>query len=270
MVGVDRRIHQRVNAVLIPRNTPIPAEAVRSFTTLEDGQPDVVIPVVEGESEEPEYCASLGKCVVHDLPANLPRGTPVEVVYRYLANGRLSVSARIPSTGIRQGWKSFAIIRPSPKVWQCGKTRCSGDVQVPLMMAGLRRTEKGPLSWAVGQIIRQLDHHYEQLGRLAANLPVPAVAAASQQAVQSAAEALEAATKNVAKADAPHRRTLGTAEALQLWVESSRARMNQRQAANTATFAYLVLGRECANAGFCPPGGEIDLAEIRRLRQHLQ
>ena len=51
----------------------------------------------KGESERPEACIALGECVVRDLPAGLPQGTPIEVEYRYATNGLLAVSARIPS-----------------------------------------------------------------------------------------------------------------------------------------------------------------------------
>ncbi len=57
VVGVDEQIGQHVNKVLIPRNTPIPAHVVKSFKTLTDGQPSVAVPVIEGESECPEFCA---------------------------------------------------------------------------------------------------------------------------------------------------------------------------------------------------------------------
>ena len=72
---------------------------------LHDGPADqrsVKVAVVEGESERPEACIALGECVVRDLPPGLPKGTPVEVEYRYAANGRISVSARVPSVRYSQ------------------------------------------------------------------------------------------------------------------------------------------------------------------------
>lgn len=99
LVGIHHASHRRVTGVMIPRNTPIPTEAVRTFRTLKFGQRNVSVPVVEGECEHPDYNVRLGQCVVRNLPPDLPQGTPVEVRYRYGANGRLFVSARIPSTG---------------------------------------------------------------------------------------------------------------------------------------------------------------------------
>jgi molecular chaperone DnaK (HSP70) len=53
--------------------------------------------VVEGENGRPEACITLGECVVRDLPPGLPKNTAVEVEYAYGADGRISVSARVPS-----------------------------------------------------------------------------------------------------------------------------------------------------------------------------
>ena len=57
----------------------------------------VKVVVVEGESERPEACITLGECIVRDLPPGLPQNTAVEVEYAYSADGRISVSARVPS-----------------------------------------------------------------------------------------------------------------------------------------------------------------------------
>ena len=97
VVGFDKKLRQKVNAVLIPKNTQLPARASRTFVTARDGQRDVLVPVVEGESHRPENCIKLGKCVVQNLPPDLPAGTPIEVEYRYGGNGCVSVSARVPS-----------------------------------------------------------------------------------------------------------------------------------------------------------------------------
>lgn len=97
VVGTDNKVGQKVNVVLIRKNTPLPARKVKRFKTAHPNQPSVKIRVVEGESRRPEYCIALGECVVRDLPPGLPAGTPVEVEYRYAADGTLSVRARVAS-----------------------------------------------------------------------------------------------------------------------------------------------------------------------------
>ena len=54
--------------------------------------------VLEGESSMPGECTAIGRTVVRDLPAGLPKGWPVEVTFEYGVNGRLSVRAVVPGT----------------------------------------------------------------------------------------------------------------------------------------------------------------------------
>ena len=76
------------------------AVAVPRRSDLLDGRSrpaSIQVVVVEGESHRPEACIALGECVVRDLPPGLPKNTAVEVEYAYRADGRISVSARVPS-----------------------------------------------------------------------------------------------------------------------------------------------------------------------------
>ncbi len=89
--GIDPVTGRRQNTVLIPRNTPLPAEALYKFVTKKTGQPTISIKVLEGESSDPDECILIGKTVMRNLPRELPQGTHVEVVYHYAANGRLTI-----------------------------------------------------------------------------------------------------------------------------------------------------------------------------------
>jgi molecular chaperone DnaK len=97
LVGTHARTQEKVNVILIPKNTPLPCRAARTFHTADADQRDICVVVVEGESRRPEACIALGECVVPDLPPGLPKSTPIEVEYAYGADGRISVSARVPS-----------------------------------------------------------------------------------------------------------------------------------------------------------------------------
>ncbi len=96
VVGIDPQTRRRTNVILIPKNTPLPHRVVKTFRTAQAGQRSVKVPVVEGESHFPDECIQLGECVVRNLPKGLPQGTAIEVEYSYAANGRISVSARVP------------------------------------------------------------------------------------------------------------------------------------------------------------------------------
>ncbi|MEI7687833.1 MAG: Hsp70 family protein, partial [Planctomycetota bacterium] len=95
IIGLDTASGRRRNAILIPKNTPLPATVTRVFKTNKPNQPTVVIRVVEGESERPEACIQVGVCRIEDLPANLPQGTPVQVSYSYHESGQLEVTAQV-------------------------------------------------------------------------------------------------------------------------------------------------------------------------------
>ena len=97
--ATDSKTSRQRNAILIPRNTTLPVTARRIFKTHRDGQKTILVNIVEGESEAPEYCTEIGKCVVRDLPDNLAAQTPIEVRFRYLENGRLTI---VVSVGDRE------------------------------------------------------------------------------------------------------------------------------------------------------------------------
>ena len=96
IVGTDPKTNRRQTAILVPRNSPLPAKAKRVFRTSKDGQRSIVAQIVEGESSDPNECMHIGKCTVRGLPANLPAGTPIEVRFRYEENGRLKVVVQVP------------------------------------------------------------------------------------------------------------------------------------------------------------------------------
>jgi len=95
VVATDTKTKRKRNAILIPRNTPLPVTAKRVFKTQKDGQKSILVKIVEGESASPDDCTEIGKCSTSDLPANLPGKTPIEVRFRYEENGRLTCQVRV-------------------------------------------------------------------------------------------------------------------------------------------------------------------------------
>jgi len=96
--GIDTDTFRKKNVVLIPRNTALPARHTERFATKSEGQRTIAIKVLEGESTQPGDCIAIGRTVVRDLPAGLPKGWPVEVTFEYGSNGRLAVEALVPGT----------------------------------------------------------------------------------------------------------------------------------------------------------------------------
>lgn len=108
VVARDAKTKADRNAILIPRNTPLPVSAKRVFKTHTSAQQSVRVKVVEGESAVPEECAEIGRCSVFDLPDNLPAQTPVEVEFSYEANGRLTIVVTIAGRTIEH-----ELVRPN-------------------------------------------------------------------------------------------------------------------------------------------------------------
>ncbi|MFW6170616.1 MAG: Hsp70 family protein, partial [Planctomycetota bacterium] len=99
VVATDSQTKQVINAILIPRNTRLPATEKKVFRTHKQGQRSVLVRIVEGEATDPDHCSRIGKCSIRDLPPGLAKNTPIEVGFRYLENGRLNVRVKVVGTG---------------------------------------------------------------------------------------------------------------------------------------------------------------------------
>ena len=76
---------------MIRKMSAMPAVAKNSFGTAMANMQRAVVRIVEGESTLPSECTPLGVCDV-ELPAFLPKGSPVELTYEYNANQVLEVA----------------------------------------------------------------------------------------------------------------------------------------------------------------------------------
>jgi molecular chaperone DnaK (HSP70) len=227
---------------------------------------------VEGESERPEECILLGQCAVRDLPPGLPQGAPIEVEYRYAANGRISVYARVPS------------VRYSAHVEiNRDEVRDLADVATwrARLLSGAQVAGTAPAA-AAGPAVdwndevsvrKRLDAVSIEVGRAAAAAPLapgaPEKLARSHQLALAAAATLRQAEQRVHEAERACKSAGGGREVIELGARLSQARTEVTQARTRADFAHLVFGRECLSAGACPPGLEGSVDEARRLRQAL-
>jgi molecular chaperone DnaK len=268
VVGLHQKTRQVTNVVLIPKNTPLPARAVRVFKTARANQRSVKVAVVEGESHRPEDCIALGECIVRDLPPGLAQGTPVEVEYAYAANGRLSVAARIPS--IRYS-RHVEIDRDQArhlgdlKTW---RERLRGAVD-----AGVETFAAEPATVNLADrtsVLRRLDGLYVLVGRHAVRMTLPDALARSQHAALEAVSALSCAQANVKDAERLRQAAQDSTESPRADARLSQTRTELQQSQIRCDFALLVLGRDCAAAGYYPSGLESETQEIQRLRKHLE
>lgn len=87
------------NVVLIWRGSELPCGTVAQAETDVENQQALVIRLLEGESRVADECARIALLTVRELPAALPKGTPIEVRYQFTAEGRLQVRAQMPKSG---------------------------------------------------------------------------------------------------------------------------------------------------------------------------
>ena len=93
-VGADRN-----NDILIPKNTQLPTSAVRTYRTAAENQQRVRVKVLQGEGKQSEACIQIGECWVQGLPANLPKGAPIQVKCGVASNGMIEVTAIDQTSG---------------------------------------------------------------------------------------------------------------------------------------------------------------------------
>ncbi|KAF8266602.1 heat shock protein 70 family [Lactarius quietus] len=88
-----------VFGVVVPRNTPIPTNKSRVFTTVEDNQTTVTFPVYEGERTQCRDNRLLGEFELNGIPP-MPRGqAELVTTFEVDANGLLKVSAQDRASG---------------------------------------------------------------------------------------------------------------------------------------------------------------------------
>jgi len=86
------KLNKPANAILIPKNHPLPCAFSRIFPSREEGVTLVRVQVMEGEAPDPDANIALGQCVIR-LPPGLPIKSPFQVRLSYGKNGRVSVMA---------------------------------------------------------------------------------------------------------------------------------------------------------------------------------
>jgi molecular chaperone HscA len=94
---------------IILRNTPIPVQVKKEFTTYADNQTAMQFHIVQGEREMANACRSLAKFELTNIPPMKAGAARIEVIFNIDADSLLSVTAIEKITGTKQ----IIEVRPS-------------------------------------------------------------------------------------------------------------------------------------------------------------
>jgi molecular chaperone DnaK len=99
-LGIEvRQSGERLNNILIPKNTMLPTAASRVYRTVGENQQRVHVKVLQGEAPQADACISIGECRIEGLPPILPKGSPIQVRCGVASNGLIDVMALDMTTG---------------------------------------------------------------------------------------------------------------------------------------------------------------------------
>lgn len=97
--AINPNTNQRINSILISRNSPIPTEVSKEFVTPVPDMTAIKVTIYQGEFQDPALCNPVGEFTLHGLPPGRPAGCKVRVTVSCASNGVVSVSALDISTG---------------------------------------------------------------------------------------------------------------------------------------------------------------------------
>lgn len=99
-LGIEvRKGDEKINDVLIRKNTQLPAAESRVYRTVVENQAKVRVKVLQGEAPQAESCISIGECMVDGLAPSLPKGSPIQVRCEVKADGIVEVMALDMTSG---------------------------------------------------------------------------------------------------------------------------------------------------------------------------
>ena len=266
IAGVDTATKEKINKILIPRNTPLPAKVVRKFVTHRDNQRGVSVTLLEGENENPKYCEVVAKSSIL-LEPETPSGSDIELVCSYCVDGTIQVSARVVKdrkSAILQVKREMAQEMDSLGIWKArllnhdsGLANNSNPIpDLPFTTAD----DSNPES-----IVRALDYQCQELGKIAYVSTVTPNLIPIRRAVQQAIDELMFFKRVIEKAEQSMSRKETSMSETKYEGILYRAKSELKNTEKYAQHCRVVLGRECVNSSFCPPGANTYFDQASKL-----
>lgn len=171
VIGTNSKTNRKQVVPLIKKNTPLPAHAEKRFVTERDGQKEILVQVVEGESEIPRNCIPVGQCRVTDLPPALPKSTELFIRFNYDVNGTLAVNVNVPAARraafaeiVRQSNTDLASLESwKSQILSGGATLSKGPLTAKVV-TGVKNQNELPVATANSNLMMDLEALYKRLG----------------------------------------------------------------------------------------------------------
>jgi molecular chaperone DnaK len=93
---------RRIVYILVPQNTQTPHETEQIFYPDRDNATSIVVPLYEGDSEDPDSCVPIGHVTIGGLPPRPRDQVQVRVKFKIDVSGRLEVEVVDVQTGRRE------------------------------------------------------------------------------------------------------------------------------------------------------------------------
>lgn len=271
--GTDAATKQKVNKILIPRNTPLPASKVYSFVTSRDGQRNAKVPLLEGESENPDYCTLLGECLVK-IDSTLPKGSGIKVICNYAANGTISVTAKLARDNVaayveirRDGYSTLE----SLDIWTARLTS-GGDIQSTEVLSQLSsRPADVPLLDRSDRdkVISRLDDLHRFIGKLSIESTPPSNAQRTHELLGSLHLETLTLKQLIRQLELRHQQTERFQDRLELAGQLAQLKMAWEHSMRLLDHSLVVLGRECIAENQVDAKASGFVAEARELQAVL-
>lgn len=270
IAGVDTATKEKVNKILIPRNTPLPAVVKRKFVTHRDGQKGVSVTLLEGESTIPKYCEVVAKSAIV-LNPNTPAGTDIEVICQCLEDGTIHVSARIlkdrkaTSLEVRRevsgNFDSLEVWKARLLNLESQETGSTFEIPDLPFNDGDKATAEN-----LEGLNAALDYQYQEIGKVAfASTLIPELIP-QRRAIQRSIDELIFFRRISKRLDSKLVRESDFYKKTEWEGKLHRAKSELANLERFAQHCRVVLGRECVRREFLPPGTKRYADQAKKLR----
>jgi molecular chaperone DnaK len=272
--GTDVATKQRINKILIPRNTPLPTSRVYSFVTSRDGQKIAKISLLEGESENPDFCSVLGECLVRiDTP--LPRGSALRVALNYTADGTITAVAKVAQLGTaayveirRDGYATLdSLDKWTARLTSGGAKQSTEFLEHLDSRPSAQKLEDRDDKEKVAARLAEL---YRVIGLVSVDSTPPAGAVQSHRLAQLLSQEVETIKELIHSIELAHQQSEDFQDRLESAGQLAQLKMAWEHSMHLLSHCHLALGRECVADKLVDPRASMFVEEANELQSILE